>query len=552
MLPAHLSESPAKGPDPKSPPFRFFWIAGALIATALMWANLQRAQSLGMGDHPCIWVYDAIPPAISNLSFHSPANYTSLKAVSDSFYAAMRNQQHDSATVARAIAKARSLDPATISRQTVVLGGDDKGIVDVVKLGFILFNYSNARIMDVYFILLYISIIFFIISFRDLAWPSVIAACFLVSHYMLLPLVNYNAQLQSVLALRYLPVLALFACLHCLFYIGRARFDPWSMVALFGQVVLLIFVVDLRSTTIWEVALVVTYALLRFAIFGWHRYGKTPAARPRPGVDRLVGAVWPAALALAGLATLNTYRARVYDHRYFEGEQITTRPFWHNILSGLAFNPFLEDRYRLKVDDLSEFKAAERFLSDHGRQAEWVAMGGTSPGYAHFRWANYDPVAKEVLLSILHDHPREFLATIFYYKPVSFLQHMAWIYGFRRDIPNAEVFVSKDLGDAMGLQLTELQRQLDLRALRFVLWNPLALAVILIFSALLALPGRPTLQYGFLPFALLIAGTFVPTLVGYPGMHTLSEPALILPTALYAGAALGLSLVWASLGRLFR
>jgi len=257
-------------------------------------------------------------------------------------------------------------------------------------------------------------------------------------------------------------------------------------------------------------------------------------------------------LALLGVMVLSSYHARAYDHRYVEGEQIATRPFWHNILSGFAFSPFFADRYGLKIDDLSEIGAVERFLAANGRSREWEAMGGNTPGYSHLRWPDYEPVARELLMSFLKEHPWQFFATILYHKPASLLRHLAWIYGLRRDIPDVDLFVSRDLGNAMALQMTELQLQLDRRHLRFSLFNPIAAAVVAVFAGLLALPRRPPLRWGGIPFVVISAGSLIPTLVGYPAMHTLSEPALILPTALYAGAAAGLSCAFLLPGRLRR
>ena len=517
-------------------------ILGYVVLSVLFAANLSRVKSLHMDEHPPVWVYDAIPPALSDVVFKNQDGYTSLKDISDHFFAVMKNQQHDSQMIDRAIGSVLQLDRTTISRKTILLGNDDKGIVDFVKVSFRLFGYHSARIVYLYFVVLGLSICGFLWFTRDALISQVIVGAFLVGHYLILPMVAYHPQLQSVVAPRFLPVLSLIACLHCLFFVRRPRMTYASVVVLLAQVSLLTVVIHMRVVTAWQANLILGFSfVLLISKLTWNRLSDRRSKNSKLAFIRR--SVWalPAIAVLLGVLGLNIYRQIAFDQRYWQGEQILTRVVWHNFLSGFAFNPTLANTYHLKIDDLSEIRAVGAFLSKNGRTDEWIAMGGSTAGYAGIKWTNYDRAAKDFFFSILREHPGDSLATVLYYKPQSLRRNLAWLYGFRRSVPDLEVFVSPELGDAMAIHNNWMAQMLDEHHLRFVLWDRVALFMLLVFSLLWAI--RPEIQvFGdWIPLGLLLAGSLIPSVVGYPGMHTIAEPALMIAVVVYVTAAAALS-----------
>jgi hypothetical protein len=449
--------------------------------------------------------------------------------------------------VDRAIAEVLKMDPRTISRETVLLGGDDKGIVDFIKIAFRLFGYSDEKIIYLYFALLFGSVLLLVLSFRESLFPQVIASAFLVAHYLILPTVYYHMQLQSVLALRFLPVLSMLACLHCLFFIQRPSLTWSGLVALVAQVALLIFGVHLRSVTAWELTTVgvVGIATAAWSIYRIRRQTPSPLrAGILPYLAKVSRPLIPGALVLLGMTGLTEYRRLAYDERYMQGDQILTRPMWHNLASGFAFNPELARHYGFKIDDFSELRATGIFLTEHGRAQEWEAMGGTTPDF-RIKWTLYDPAAKEFLLSILREHPMASFATLIYYKPAALWRDLAWLYGFRRDVPDVDLFVSPQLGNAMAIHLQVLAKNVDDHGLRFILWDRLALLTVFVFSLLLSFE-LPVLKIGdWVALGALGLGSLIPTIAGYPSLHTIAEPALMFATGLYVGAIFGLSRLFA-------
>ena len=519
-----------------------FWIVtvlALLLAAGLGFANIERVRNLGkdldppegMDRTPPIWIVDAIPAALSSQLFESPADYTALRAVRDRFYADLKDQFRNSNSVDHAIAAVRSLDRAAISRETVLLGGDDKGIVDFIKISFHCFGYSSRTIIYLYFLLLYTSVFLAIISFQRVISTVLVAEFFLAAHYLFLPAVFYDLQLQSVLALRFLPVLSLIATWHCLLFIQRAQWTVGRCIAVLAQVCLLLFVIHLRSVAIWEAWLIVLFGVAKAGVGYFKRPSDGGIASSRQAV------LFPVMAILAGLIALNLYHRTAYNEAYRRGDQIATRPFWHNILSGFAFNPVLAREYELKVDDFSELKAVHRFLASRGRESEWKAMGGDSPGFSRIRWVDCDPAEGELLRSIVYRHPGEVMLTALYYKPKSFLKHIAWLYGFRHQLPDVGVFVSPDVGEGMANDMGWLQARLNALGLRFVLWDRIAVATLLACVLLFILARGMISDIDWLPLGVLAVGSMIPVFVGYPSMLTIAESAIVLPTALYTVVA---------------
>ena len=543
LLPGKL-RTPVNQPMPRS---RLLLVAGLLALAALLAVNVRRAHAIGMADHPPVWVVDAIPAAVSDLAFGNRDGYTSLKAVSEVYYASLRANNpgliRDSEMVDRAMAEALKLDAQTMPRETVLLGGDDKGIVDFIKISFRLFGYANGRIIDLYFILLGGSILLLVLSFRETLLPAAIAGAFLVAHYLMLPTVYHHMQLQSVLALRFLPVLPLMACLHCLCFILRPSLTWPGVAALAAQASLLVFGVHLRSVTTWELAIV---GLMGIATAFWALVRRPRSAAPvhanlRSYVALAGRPLIPGLCLLLGMTALTGYRKVAYDGRYTKGDQILTRPMWHNLLSGFAFNPEFARRYGFKIDDFSELRATGNYLVEQGREAEWIAMGGHDANF-QIKWTLYDPATRDFLFSILRERPGASLATLFYHKPAALGRDLAWLYGFRCDVPDVDLFVSPQLGNAMAIHLEQLTKGVDAHRQRFILWDRIALLAILAFSLLLALaPSAGKAGDGLLALGVLALGSLTPTIVGYPALHTIAEPALMLATVLYVGAILGLS-----------
>jgi hypothetical protein len=522
--------------------------AGLFVLLVLFGINVMRAWALDMGYYPPLRVVDAIPAALSDLAFQNDG-YTSLKAVSDAFFTSLQNnttfrfgeiRSRDGEMIDRAIGEVLALNPDGVPRETEVLGADDKGVIDLVKLSFKIFGYKAASPLYLYFSLLFFSGLIFVSAFNTTFCQTILAG-FLVAHDLLIPVVFYHLQLQSVVHPRFLPVLSMIAALHCALFMVRGTVSAFGVLALALQVGLMIFVIHMRSVAMWQVAIIAIITVFVFAHITYKCYFASDALRSRRlTLQRFVRAAIPILFIAIGLVGLTEYRKVAYDQRYLRGDETVTHVFWHSIWHGLAFNPDLAKRYQLKVDDFSVVSAVGRFMSDNARTAEWESIGGNSAGYSRLRWAPYDRNAGEALVDVCSREPGQCLATVFFYKPLSLLAHLSWLYGFQRDIPDVGIFVPAGLDNVtvMELHLGYLKESLDSRGRRFLLWDPLGIFMAISFAVMLWVRDEAIPRTDLVVTSMLGLGTLIPTLIGYPSMHTIAEPAIAVGAFVYCSSAL--------------
>jgi hypothetical protein len=349
--------------------------------------------------------------------------------------------------------------------------------------------------------------------------------------------VTYNGQLQSVLALRAMPVLSMVACLHALLVMaGAVRQRPGALqiVLVAMQVAVIAFTIHLRSTTIWQIATIVGFGLTMLAAIMLRRRTLPVGALRSAGLA--VG--FTLGLAVAGYVTVQVYQAVGLPEEYRQGDELATRVFWHNIFSGLAYHPAFAERYQLRIDDSSIFAATREYLFEQGRAAAWTEMGGDVPGFAGIKFAKYDPVVREMLIARCATYLRECLETVVYYKPAALVGNLGWLYGLRELPPHLEVVTSRNFGEAgeqVMRQIFVATSKMDQQGQRAYLWTPVVLLVILPFVALLTLEPRSSMLPALAALAGLGVGSLIPIVIGYPVAHTIIEPAITFGMVVYVG-----------------
>ncbi len=492
-------------------------------------ASLQRAKTFGMRTQVAPLVFQSIPAVLSAQVFGHDKPFTSLESVSAMYYAELSDYATDAGLINSAIQKIRN---SNISRSEDpryrLLFPDDKGIVDFVSIAFRIFGLKAQSPFDLYFLLLLLSSACFVAAFRNHPSHLLLLASFLATYYLVLPMIALNPQLYSILHSRANPLLSMVACLHCLLFAIRGRVSGAQVLLLGVQIVLIIFVLHLRTTTIWQLVSIAALSIVA-AIYFYLRPIDQESVRRR----NILAASLPVILLITALFGLNVYRSHAYPIEYHRGEQILTRTFWHNIFSGFAFHPRFSERYALRVDDVSIMLATVAYLHEKNRAQEWQSMGVGPPGITIKNWTAYDRVVKEMLVERCSAYLGECIAAFAYYKPVSLASNLAWLYGLRSIPPDLDLFVSRDWGDAVKTQMLDLSAGLDKRGFRAFLWAPVALLLVLPFVVLMMAEGILDLSIAFIACAVLFIGSTVPTLIGYPIPFTLSDPGIALGMLLY-------------------
>jgi len=549
---------------------------GVLLIVAAFALLVGRAVELGFFDRQPFWVADAIPAVISELYYGHTKRYTALESVNRRFHARVDREVATARQINAAIRRLEETANEDPDPGYVLLGPDDKGIVDLIKGGFVLFGARTESIVAFYFTLLLLSCGLYIVAYWRSPSALLLLAAFLGMFYLVMPMIMHNGQLRSILALRALPILSMVACLHVLLFVASSLHTPvraWQAVPVALQVLLITFAIHLRSTTLWQVATILGFGAVVVLVAVLKKAPtprpSRPAAREEKQTDESQAASRPGArgrgwriprpvlaagiavgLMVGGYLGLQAYHAVALPEEYRRGDEIATRVFWHNIFTGFAYHPGLQERFRIWLDDVSIIAATGRYLVETDQEDRWLEMGGKLPvpgeadGAASFegiKFAKYDPAVKEMLVARCTTLVRECLETLLWYKPLSLAGNLAWLYGVRQLPPDLEVTESPYFGDILKRQILGMTDGLDGRGWRAYLWTPRILLIVLPFVVLLLAETRERARAACWACLGLACGSTIPTVAGYAAPHTISESAIVFGMLAYLGVCVALA-----------
>jgi hypothetical protein len=512
----------------------------ALIAGgAAIWLNVQRVSALALDASPPVWVIDAIPPVLSAQFFGHPVRYTSLATVRDHFYDGLKSRSRDADGIDAVIDEIARLDPTQVGTEYRLLGPEDKGIVDFVAAAFWIFGPTSRAITWLYLIVVLASALTLLVATRGslpvVAW----LVFFLLAHALLMPMVAFNPQLGSFLALRAVPAISMVACFHLLVYLLRPSIRPVDIIMVALQALLIVFAIHLRMTVYWQVLIVALVTLVVIAVRAYRDRHRSIVGMLR----RQPGTAVPLAMLAIGLLGLQHYRGLAFPVEYQRGDQILTRGFWHNIVSGLAFHPTFAEREQLRIDDVSIMRAVGRYLIAQGREGDWVAMGGGTPYLSGLRWVPYERATRQFLFQICRSEPHVCLSTAFYYKPRSLVGLLAWSGGLGEDPPDLDRFVSPDGGGDVERQMLALSDRLRAEQAFAEPWRVEGLLIGGLLTVALALAPPRGAPPSLTAALALTFGSLLTTIVGYPAPWTIVDPALAIASVLYLGCSLAIALM---------
>ena len=158
-------------------------------------------------------------------------------------------------------------------------------------------------------------------------------------------------------------------------------------------------------------------------------------------------------------------------------------------------------------------------------------------------WAAYDKIVKEMVLERCTTFMSECLSSLTYYKPLSLVRNLAWLYGLRANPPDLDRFVSPDWGDTVKTQMLDLSRSLKARNMHANLLNPIALMFVFVFAVLLTAESKRYLGIALAGAVTLFAGSTIPSLIGYPVAFTLADAGIATGILLHLSLCLSLIVI---------
>ncbi len=385
------------------------WIA--LVALGVL-ATFATVVTLEMDKAPLSarYVDYAIPAAISAL--RGLRDYTAYKEVAVHFI------HHKDRPIAETIAVARE---TKINRpgDRWFISGDDKGLIDFVYFGFLLFGSSVLSIYLLAGLLFVVSVTMYVAEFVASPQKLLLLVAMLNGFYVVLFTFGITDQSGSVIEQRFLGALGLVPLLHVMLLIIDAKeLSRWGVGRAILQMALICVAVHLRMSEFWQFQCVSVACVIVLLLRKSH---------PRNAIGALC-------LMLIMVIGLWTYRSATYNPEYF-GQHVSSRVLWHNLVMGLSANHNLAERFALRpLDDVSVTEAVKDHLSKE-RRAELRQKLFRDPDYsvgnfAGFKWTAYEPAARGLYFHILRDHPTEVFKTYVWFMPKILIANISYMMGF--------------------------------------------------------------------------------------------------------------------------
>lgn len=499
---------------------KFSWFC-ILFVGILFIMCINISKTFNMDTNPGTWAIYAIPHSLSKMVFKSDKKYTSIKSVRDTFTGSL-NYEATKDDVNKAINATLLLEIKQIDKGLYLWENEDKGIIDFISISFYIFGMKVQSILYFYFFVVFASSCMFIVANFNSPSRLTFLLLFYVMLYLIIPIASLHPQLEALTAPRIFPILSIIASLHCVLFALNPQSDRLQLMLVVIQTMIVVFVIHIRVVAYWQLSAIIISALLGFFISNY-----------RISLSRMnISPLYPAFFLVLWSLLLQGYKIIIFPQEYKDAYQPMTRVVWHNIFSGLAFDPSLAGRYKLKVDDISIIDALSNYLIENNRENEWINLGGLDgggreSGYTNLKWISYELVVKEMFFARCKQFPMQCLRSSFYYKPLSTIKTLGWAYGLRKFPPDLDIFVSsyKGIGDSVKTQCIETTQKLDANKLRAYLWSPVAL-IVMSFSIIILLKYSYDF-YSIIGMIILTTFSIIPSVVGHPGAHNVLDTAVM-------------------------
>lgn len=417
---------------------------------------------------------------------------------------------------------------------------DDKEYADYVTVAFTLFGFNVQALYNLYFLLLAISLAAFCAQFvREPAYLA-LAPLLLAAHYAAVLVLRDSIVTYVVHDSRFLPAVACLAAIHvALVVLHRSRSSVREIPLLAIQVMIMVFVLDSRSSAIYLFCFILGVAMCSMLVALKNGSGLKPILRNKG---------WIVGIVIAAPVLLSIYKQIAYDHRYL-GDGTASHTVWHAIYMGLSVHP-THSANDMAYSDMAACDAGYRALLANPEKAPRILVSGSPadddsvalemyPNCSWIKytgWSVYDQFAGAATAEFIQTHPRYALESYLLYKPLAVVQQLQWQLALREVFP--------DWWNLPSLYLPAQRDVLDL------FQPPALLAVILAIGC--AYPYRTWAVAR--DWVLLTGGLFlaslVPSIIVAPIYYEMPVVFLTFCLAVYAGVGAGVLMASQVWGRL--
>jgi hypothetical protein len=465
-------------------------------------------QVLGRGMQPPVsprYTLYAVPAAVGLLR-GGPHDYTAPMSIAAYF---VYNPTGDADQLIKQSLTAEKLDDAGLW----LVPGDDKGLIDLTYLSFLLFGPKMQSVLLSVLCLIGLSTALFLVQFRRSVPAMALLVSILAGLYAVLFTFGITDQATSIAEPRFFAAISLVSTIHLMLVMqSRRRLSIGVAALVVLQVALIMFVIHLRSAEFWQIIAIGVFAAVNLAIdrARWRR------------IALVLGTL------AVGFVGLQTTAVNTYNERYLR-EDVVGRVFWHNLLMGLAINPTFQLKYGIvPLDDVSVTEAVRKSMIDDGRSREageiYPSPDYHAGNFRDFHWRRYEDEARALYVKVALQAPLELAKTYLVWAPRVTWDSVRELFGVepgRSDVPTA---------NAMKTAPLEFRAAHDLF---LSLVRSLALCVLAVATLLLTLSSGLPVMY-LVTAAILLALSWAPAVLATPAIQYLQLPITIAIGLIYA------------------
>jgi hypothetical protein len=296
--------------------------------------------------------------------------------------------------------------PFNPNEQVSGSSGEDIGLVDYVRLAFVLFGEKVVGFFLTYFMLVATSFLAAIIAFRKV--PGILALFVLsaAALFILFKSTLLDLDVVGILDPRFLSTLSLVPAAHIALamLVGlRPSAGQIGLVAL--QSVILIFGYWIRSSAFWTMLGLMWFAAV---IAGYALWRRQPKQLVRD---------WPFAVLALLAAGHFMYVSLVLHPVYQSANERPHHPLWHALLFGMASHPdwLTKHAAQFELGDAMPEMMARKYLERHPPENPDAVY--LTPDRRHLRIGVAETYKRKAFLEFLADNPRFVLEAYFIYNP---------------------------------------------------------------------------------------------------------------------------------------
>jgi len=315
----------------------------------------------------------------------------------------------DPSLMENAIKKAVAFNwPFNPNEQVTGSSGEDVGLVDYVRLSFVLFGNKVVGFYLTYFVLVVTSFAAAIIAFRKSPGVLSVLVLYAAVLFVLFKCNLLDFDMVGLLDPRFLSTLSLVPAFHiAMTMLARARPSPGRVALVVLQSAILVFGYWIRSSAFWSVLALLLFAVLLAGDALWRRSPKDLMRN------------WPVGILGLLAAGHFIFVSQTLHPAYQTANERPHHALWHALIYGVAIHPDWPRKYAAQfglenVDEVPNVVAKSYLLRHPPKDPDAVFL---TPDRNHLRIGAAETYKRKAFLEFLANDPRFVAEAFLIYNP---------------------------------------------------------------------------------------------------------------------------------------